>query len=65
MEFKQLESFVAVVRFKSFTKAANYLFISQPTISTPFYRDRMVMIPGQRLFPGKHGDPDGKSEYCP
>lgn len=34
MEFKQLESFVAVVRFKSFTKAANYLFISQPTIST-------------------------------
>lgn len=34
MEFKQLQSFVEVVRLESFTKAAETLFISQPTIST-------------------------------
>lgn len=34
MEFKQLESYAAVVRNQSFTKAAEHLFISQPTIST-------------------------------
>ena len=34
MEFKQLESFVAVVKCNSFTKAAENLYISQPTIST-------------------------------
>lgn len=33
MEFKQLQSFVAVVQHKSFTKAAEHLFLSQPTIS--------------------------------
>ncbi|MCR4955461.1 MAG: LysR family transcriptional regulator [Lachnospiraceae bacterium] len=34
MELKQLESYVAVVEYGSFTKAAEKLFISQPTIST-------------------------------
>lgn len=34
MELKQLESFVAVVEYKSFTEAAKKLYISQPTIST-------------------------------
>ena len=34
MEFKQLESFVALVQSRSFTKAAERLYISQPTIST-------------------------------
>lgn len=34
MEFKQLESYAAVVRCASFTKAAEDLYISQPTIST-------------------------------
>ena len=33
MEFKQLQSFVEVVNFRSFTKAADKLFISQPTVS--------------------------------
>ena len=33
MEIKQLQSFVAVVKYKSFTKAAEKLFVSQPTIS--------------------------------
>ena len=34
MELKQLESYVAVVKYGSFTKAAEKLFVSQPTIST-------------------------------
>ena len=34
MELKQLQSFCAVVEYRSFTKAAEKLYISQPTIST-------------------------------
>lgn len=34
MDFKQLRSYVAVVKYKSFTVAAEKLGISQPTIST-------------------------------
>lgn len=34
MDFKQLQSFVTVIRYGSFTKAAESLSISQPTIST-------------------------------
>lgn len=34
MELKQLEAFVSVVELKSFSKAANKLFLTQPTIST-------------------------------
>ncbi|SDK22389.1 selenium metabolism-associated LysR family transcriptional regulator [Natronincola ferrireducens] len=34
MDFKQLESFIAIARFKSFSKAADYLFLTQPTISS-------------------------------
>lgn len=34
MDFKQLQSFISVVEEKSFTKAAEKTFISQPTIST-------------------------------
>ncbi len=34
MEFKQLESYVAVVKYGGFTKAAQQLYISQPTISS-------------------------------
>lgn len=33
MEIKQLQSFVAVVKYQSFTKAAEKMFVSQPTIS--------------------------------
>ena len=33
MEFKQLQSFVEVVRNRSFTKASQELFIYQPTVS--------------------------------
>lgn len=34
MEFKQLQSFVSVVKYKSFSKAAEKLYLSQPTVST-------------------------------
>ena len=33
MEFKQLQSFVEVINYQSFTKAADKLFTSQPTVS--------------------------------
>lgn len=33
MDFKQLQSFTYVVKYQSFTKAAEKLFVSQPTIS--------------------------------
>ena len=34
MDFKQIEAYVNVVRFKSFSKAADAMFFTQPTIST-------------------------------
>ena len=34
MDFKQLRSFIAVIRYGSFTTAASKLRISQPTVST-------------------------------
>lgn len=34
MDFKQLQSFIAVVECKSFTQAAKKLYLSQPSIST-------------------------------
>lgn len=33
MDFKQIEAFVNVVKYKSFSKAADALFLTQPTIS--------------------------------
>ena len=33
MHFKQLEAFVNVIKFKSFSKAAEEIYLSQPTIS--------------------------------
>lgn len=34
MDFKQLETFVSIAKYKSFSKAAKELFVTQPTIST-------------------------------
>lgn len=34
MDFKQLQSFAAVVKYQSFTRAADKLFLSQPTVSS-------------------------------
>ena len=33
MEFRQLEAFAAIAKYKSFSKAANALYLTQPTIS--------------------------------
>lgn len=38
MDFKQLQTFVTVIQCQSFTKAAEKLYISQPTISTHIYQ---------------------------
>ena len=34
MDFKQIEAFVNVVRYKNFSKAADATFFTQPTLST-------------------------------
>ncbi|MBU5592335.1 LysR family transcriptional regulator [Clostridium sp. MSJ-4] len=34
MDFKQIEAFISVARLKSFSKAANSIYLSQPTISS-------------------------------
>lgn len=34
MDFKQIEAFITVAKYKSFSKAANTIFLSQPTISS-------------------------------
>jgi DNA-binding transcriptional LysR family regulator len=34
MDFKQIEAFITVARLKSFSKAANTIYLSQPTISS-------------------------------
>lgn len=34
MEFKQIEAFVNVIKYKGFTKAAEAVYLTQPTIST-------------------------------
>ena len=34
MNFRQLEAFVFVVQYRSFSKAAEELYLSQPTVST-------------------------------
>lgn len=34
MDFKQIEAFVNVVKYKSFSRAADALYLSQPTVST-------------------------------
>ena len=34
MDFKQIEAFVNVIKYKSFSKAAEATFLTQPTIST-------------------------------
>lgn len=33
MEFNQIEAFINVAKFKSFSKAADSIFLSQPAIS--------------------------------
>ena len=48
MEFKQLESYVAVVKHASFTKAAEKLYVSQPTVSAHIHAMEEEL--GERLI---------------
>lgn len=34
MEFRQIESFISIAKYKSFSKAAKQLYLTQPTLST-------------------------------
>lgn len=34
MDFKQIETFIAVAKYKNFSKAANAIFLSQPSVSS-------------------------------
>lgn len=34
MDFKQIETFIGVAKYKSFSKAANAVFLSQPAVSS-------------------------------
>ena len=57
MEFKQLEAFVAVVDYGSFSEAARKLYLTQPTISTH------IRSPGRRTsYPADHPH-DQKTHY--
>lgn len=61
MEFRQLESFCAVVRYQSFTKAAEKLYISQPTISTHIrmleqeFNSRLIIRTSKNIEITPHG----------
>lgn len=37
MDFRQLEVFLAIVKFKSFSKAAEHLYLTQPTVSNHLF----------------------------
>lgn len=65
MEFRQIEAFVNAVKYKSFSKAADATFLTQPTISTHVSnleselgvrllnrrgRDITLTIPGQEFY---------------
>ena len=42
MEFRQLEAFVNAVKYKSFSKAADASFLTQPTISAHIHLPRLL-----------------------
>ena len=48
MDFKQIEAFVNVARYKSFSKAADAMFFTQPTISAHVAALENEL--GQKLF---------------
>lgn len=61
MELRQLQSLVAVVKYQSFTKAAERLFISQPTISTHIrmleeeFQTRLIIRTTKSIQVTEHG----------
>ena len=61
MELRQLQSLVAVIRYQSFTKAAEELYISQPTISTHIrmleeeFQTRLIIRTTKSIQVTEHG----------
>ncbi|MFA5636340.1 MAG: selenium metabolism-associated LysR family transcriptional regulator [Anaerovoracaceae bacterium] len=61
MDFRQIEAFVNVVRYKSFSKAADASFLTQPTISTHVSTlekelgTRLIDRHGKEALPTKQG----------
>ncbi len=61
MEFKQLEAFVNVIRYKSFSRAAEATYLTQPTISTHISSlekelgVKLIDRRGKESRPTKHG----------
>lgn len=61
MDFKQIEAFVNVVKYESFSKAADASFLTQPTISSHIgslekeLGQRLINRSGKKAFPTKQG----------
>ncbi|HWQ78403.1 MAG TPA: selenium metabolism-associated LysR family transcriptional regulator [Anaerovoracaceae bacterium] len=61
MDFKQIEAFVNVVKYKSFSRAADALYLSQPTVSTHINTlenelgVRLIDRHGKEALPTKQG----------
>lgn len=61
MDFKQIEAFVNVIKYKSFSRAADASFLTQPTISTHVNTlekelgIKLVDRHGKEALPTKHG----------
>ena len=56
MDFKQIEAFVNVVRFKSFSRAADATFFTQPTISTHISSLEKELNTGTEILPVRRRD---------
>ena len=54
MELKQLEAFVAVVDYNSFSEAARHLFLTQPTVSAHVASLEKDWIPSSFLAPQRN-----------
>lgn len=61
MDFKQIEAFVYVVRHKSFSKAADAIYLTQPTVSTHINSleneigTKLIDRSGKEVFPTEAG----------
>ncbi|NLP31380.1 MAG: LysR family transcriptional regulator [Clostridiales bacterium] len=62
MDFKQIEAFVNVVKYKSFSKAADASFLTQPTISTHIntlekkLNTKLIDRQGKEAVPTRQGE---------
>ena len=65
MDFKQLEAFLNVVKYKSFSKAAEATFLTQPTISVHIrsLENELGVTLLDRQSKGVTPTPQGKTFY--